>query len=112
MVDWSRPFDQPIVLPKGKTLVTLKDAANYILKLPKSKQHSPEWRVAGCGTAQSAQADGEACSAAGNAQADAPGVIAGRCRHKKAPDDAGAFEMLKFSGDQYFATTGPPQLKR
>jgi hypothetical protein len=35
-----------------------------------------------------------------------------RSRHKKAPDDAGAFELLDFSRDQYFATTGPPQLKR
>jgi hypothetical protein len=34
---------------------------------------------------------GHRLAAAGNAQADAPGVIAGRCRHKKAPDDAGAF---------------------
>jgi hypothetical protein len=33
-------------------------------------------------------------------------------RHKKAPDDAGAFELPKFSRDQYFATTGPAQLKR
>ncbi len=32
--------------------------------------------------------------------------------HKKAPDDAGAFELLIFSRDQYFATTGPAQLKR
>jgi hypothetical protein len=35
-----------------------------------------------------------------------------RSRHKKAPDDAGAFETLKISRDQYFATTGPVQLKR
>src|ERR1700687_3770822 len=33
-------------------------------------------------------------------------------RHKKAPDDAGAFESLKSSEDQYFATSGPVQLKR
>jgi hypothetical protein len=32
--------------------------------------------------------------------------------HKKAPDHAGAFEPLKFSRDQYLATTGPVQLKR
>jgi hypothetical protein len=35
-----------------------------------------------------------------------------RARHKKAPDDAGAFELLDVSRDQYFATKGPPQLKR
>jgi hypothetical protein len=44
---WFRPFDEPIQPPKGKKLVTLKDAANHILKLPKSKQHSPEWQPAG-----------------------------------------------------------------
>src|SRR5664279_4377422 len=44
---WSRPFDDPIKLPKGRTIVTLKDAAAYILKLPKSAQQSPEWLAAG-----------------------------------------------------------------
>jgi hypothetical protein len=46
-VPWSRSFDDPIRPPKGKTIVTLKDAAAYILKLPKSKQQSPEWQAAG-----------------------------------------------------------------
>jgi hypothetical protein len=45
MVDRSRPFDDPIVPPKGKALITLKDAAAYILALPKSKQQSPEWQA-------------------------------------------------------------------
>jgi hypothetical protein len=44
---WSRRFDHPIVPPKGKAIVTFKDAAAYILKLPKSKQQSPEWQAAG-----------------------------------------------------------------
>src|SRR5450755_337330 len=44
---WSRPFDDPIQPPKGKPLLTLKDAAAYILKLPKSAQQSPEWQAAG-----------------------------------------------------------------
>jgi hypothetical protein len=44
---WSRRFDEPIQPPKGKKLVTLKDAAAYILALPKSKQQSPEWQAAG-----------------------------------------------------------------
>ena len=47
MVDWSRPFDDPIQPPKGKKFVTLKDAAAYILALPKSKQQSPEWQASG-----------------------------------------------------------------
>ena len=43
----SRPFDEPIQPPKGKKLATLKDAAAFILALPKSKQLSPEWQAAG-----------------------------------------------------------------
>ena len=44
---WSRAFEDPIQPPKGKPLVTLKDAAAYIMKLPKAKQRSPEWQAAG-----------------------------------------------------------------
>jgi len=46
-VPWSRPFDDPIQPPKGKAIVTLKDAAALILELPKAKQQSPEWQAAG-----------------------------------------------------------------
>ena len=31
---WQRPFDDPIPLPRGRQLVTLKDAAGNIMKLP------------------------------------------------------------------------------
>jgi len=41
-----RTFDQPIVPQKGKALTTLKDAATYIMALPKAKQQSPEWQAA------------------------------------------------------------------
>jgi len=37
-VGWSREFDDPIPLPNGRQLVTLKDAADYIMKLPKAEQ--------------------------------------------------------------------------
>jgi hypothetical protein len=30
---WKRAFDEPIPLPRGRALVTLKDAGNYIIKL-------------------------------------------------------------------------------
>jgi hypothetical protein len=46
LMPWSRPFDNPIVPPKGKALTTLKDAAAYIMKLPKAQQQSPEWQAA------------------------------------------------------------------
>jgi hypothetical protein len=43
---WQRAFEDPIPLPRGRQLVTLKDAANYITKLPKAKHESPEWQAA------------------------------------------------------------------
>jgi hypothetical protein len=49
MADWSRPFEDPITLPDGGQLVTLKDAADYIMKLPKAEQNLDEWQTAiGC----------------------------------------------------------------
>jgi hypothetical protein len=32
-MSWSRRFDDPIPTPKGKPLVTLKDAAAYIMAM-------------------------------------------------------------------------------
>ena len=46
MADWSRTFDDPIPVPRGRQLVTLKDAANYIQKLPKAEQNLDEWQAA------------------------------------------------------------------
>ena len=46
MADWSRAFDEPISVPRGRQLVTLKDAANYIQKLPKADQDLEEWQAA------------------------------------------------------------------
>jgi hypothetical protein len=43
---WSRPFDDPIPLPEGRQLVTLKDAGTYITKLPKAEHAAPEWQAA------------------------------------------------------------------
>ncbi|HTB04133.1 MAG TPA: hypothetical protein VK804_27010 [Bradyrhizobium sp.] len=43
---WARKFDEPIPLPKGKTLATLRDAAQYITKLPKAEHEAPEWQAA------------------------------------------------------------------
>jgi hypothetical protein len=43
---WSRKFDEPIPLPRGRTLVTLRDAGHYILKLPESVHTAPEWQAA------------------------------------------------------------------
>ena len=33
-------------MPHGRQLVTLQDAANHLLKLPKVEQNLPEWQTA------------------------------------------------------------------
>ena len=43
---WSRHFDEPIPLPRGRQMVTLKDAATYITKLPKAELAIAEWQAA------------------------------------------------------------------
>ena len=43
---WPRRFNEPIPLPKGKKLVTLRDAALYITKLPKAEHDAEEWLAA------------------------------------------------------------------
>ena len=43
---WTRKFEDPIPLPRGRQLVTLEDAARYIQKLPKAEQQIEEWQTA------------------------------------------------------------------
>ena len=45
-MSWSREFEDPIPLPGGRKLVTLKDAADYIMSLPKKESALPEWQTA------------------------------------------------------------------
>jgi hypothetical protein len=42
----SREFTEPIPLPKRKPLVTLRDAALYITRLPEAQHDAPEWQAA------------------------------------------------------------------
>jgi hypothetical protein len=45
----ARLFDDAILLPGGRELLTLRDAADYIMKLPKADQDLEEWQTAiGC----------------------------------------------------------------
>jgi hypothetical protein len=44
-VSWSSPFEDPIPT-KGKPILTLKDAADYILQLPKREAESDHWQLA------------------------------------------------------------------
>jgi hypothetical protein len=43
---WHRTFDDPIRLPDGGELRTLRGAGNYIAKLPKREHDAPAWRAA------------------------------------------------------------------
>ena len=43
---WQRKFEDPIPLPDGRKLVTLRDAADYITRLPKKESDLPEWQTA------------------------------------------------------------------
>jgi hypothetical protein len=66
---WRRPFDGPIPLPRGRELVTLEDAGNYITKLPKAEHEAPvmtfTWKGYGdprCGCRMGNLAGAEPCS--------------------------------------------------
>jgi hypothetical protein len=43
---WQRAFDDPIPLPRGRQLVTLRDAAEYITKLSKEEHDAEPWQSA------------------------------------------------------------------
>jgi hypothetical protein len=45
-VSWDQRFFNPIILPNRHKLVTLRDAAQYITKLPKAEHDAPEWQAA------------------------------------------------------------------
>jgi hypothetical protein len=45
-VSWDQRFSDPIELPSGRKLVTLRDAAEYITKLPKAEHDAEEWLAA------------------------------------------------------------------
>ena len=46
MASWKPAFEEPIPLPRGRWLVTLRDAGHYILKLPESEHTAAEWQAA------------------------------------------------------------------
>jgi len=43
---WFKRFVDPIVLPDGRELLTLRDAAEYITALPKAEHDAADWQVA------------------------------------------------------------------
>jgi hypothetical protein len=45
-VSWDQRFFDPIMLPGQKRLLTLRDAAQYIIKLPKAERELPQLKTA------------------------------------------------------------------
>ena len=43
---WFKRFYDPIILPDGRELLTLRDAAEYITALPKAEHDAADWQVA------------------------------------------------------------------
>jgi hypothetical protein len=43
---WIKRFYDPIILPDGRKLLTLRDAAEYITALPKAEHDAADWQVA------------------------------------------------------------------
>ena len=45
-MSWDREFEEPIKLPSGKQLATLRDAGDYIALLPAKIHAQPQWQTA------------------------------------------------------------------
>jgi hypothetical protein len=45
-VSWSLPFSEPVLLPDGSELATLRRAYDHLNKFPKSEQDAEEWKAA------------------------------------------------------------------
>jgi hypothetical protein len=45
-LSWDQRFFGPIIVPGRKPLVTLPDAAPYIIQLPKAERELPKWETA------------------------------------------------------------------
>jgi hypothetical protein len=61
-LSWDAKFFDPIPLPEGKPLATLRDAALYITKLPKAEHDAAEWQVAMQALLLIANTIGQRCS--------------------------------------------------
>jgi hypothetical protein len=43
---WNAHFREPILTPKGALLITLRDAGDYITRLPKAEHDTKAWQTA------------------------------------------------------------------
>ncbi len=44
-MSWSKSFADPIELPNGRVLRTLRDAGHYVTGLSKADQSKPHWQI-------------------------------------------------------------------
>jgi hypothetical protein len=45
-MSWEQLFYDPVELPDGRTLRSLRDAGEFVQSLPKATQDRPEWQIA------------------------------------------------------------------
>ena len=45
-MSWDQRFFDPVIVPGRKPLITLRDAGQYIMKLPKAEQQATHWQTA------------------------------------------------------------------
>jgi hypothetical protein len=45
-LSWDRPFHQPVLLPNGSSARTLREAADYVRRLPTAVRYRNQWRLA------------------------------------------------------------------
>ena len=45
-MSWDAAFDEPVELPNGKTARTLRNAGEYIARLPKAEHEQKAWQTA------------------------------------------------------------------
>ena len=43
---WSTAFDDPVRVSNKTQLLTLQEAADYVMRLPEDAQHEPRWQTA------------------------------------------------------------------
>jgi hypothetical protein len=90
---WHRVFDNPIPLPGGGELRTLRDAANYISKLPKAEHDAPEWQAAVQALMIVAEHDGQ-----NTARADRGSVSCAALHRHHAPEPTPRKKRVKKHG--------------
>jgi hypothetical protein len=98
-VSWDQQFDDPIVLPGRKPLVTPRDAALYITKLPKAEHDADERQAAMEALLLVAERNGPTMLARIRMMRDRQPSYIGAFKHLKATCDEARFDSLAWKTD-------------